>query len=93
MPALQKILVQSELATLGKTVHVRYKRDTGLICSASFLACVFDYLSTIQICSFHTDLLRKRVLLKSSNVNENDSSQLLGPALKWFAHKRSRNVF
>ena len=93
MPALQKILVQTELTTLGKTVHVRYKRATGLICSASFLKCVFNYLSTLQICSLHTDLIKKRVLLKSSNVNENDSSQLLGPAVKWFAHKRSWNVF
>lgn len=92
MPALQKLIVQSELAMLGKTVHVRYKRGTGLICSAPFLTCVFDYLSTIQICSLHTDLIKKRVLLKSSNVNENDSSQLLGPALKWFTHKRSWNV-
>lgn len=74
-------------------MHVRYKRGTVLICSAYFLTCVFDYLSTIQICSLGTDLIEKRVLVKSSNVSEKDSCQLLGPALKWFAHKRSWNVF
>lgn len=60
----KQILVQPEFTTLGKTVHVRYKRGTGLICSVYFLKCVFDYLSTIKICSLGTDLIKEKSSFK-----------------------------